>query len=102
MDLSKEAQQWYDKIKDEHDIQDKSGLLLLQTAFEAFDEMREAQAEMNPGGFIVDRFGQRKKDPASTEARAARSQMLQSLKALNLEIEPPETKPQHSKPKKNY
>ena len=88
MDLSKEAQQWYDAIKDGYGIDDEAGLLLLQTAMESFDEMRQAQNAMNEGGFIEDRFGQRKTDPAAKNARAARTQMLKALKDLNLDLEP--------------
>lgn len=88
MDLSEEAQSWYDQIKKEYRIRDEPGLLLLQTAFEAFDEMRKAQEEMNGSPVYIDRFDQPKPHPAAKEARAARSQMLQALKALNLEIDP--------------
>lgn len=88
MDLSSEAKTWYDKIKSEYCIDDEAGLLLLQTAMEAFDEMRAAQQQMKPGGFVEDRFGQRKPDPAAKNARAARQQMLTALKDLNLDIEP--------------
>ncbi|HKK44503.1 MAG TPA: hypothetical protein VJ964_03215 [Balneolaceae bacterium] len=88
MNLSDEAQEWFNKIKKEYGIEDTPGLLLLQTACEAFDDMRQAQASMNEGGFIEDRFGQRKPDPAAKNARAARAQMLQALRALNLEIDP--------------
>ena len=88
MDLSKEAKEIYDAIKGEYGIDDEAGLLLLQTAMESFDEMRKAQNAMEPGGFTKDRFGQRKQDPAATNARAARTQMLSALKQLNLDIEP--------------
>lgn len=90
MKLSTEAQQWHDKIKKEYCIQDEPGLLLLQTAFEAFDEMRKAQEAMAGNPVFKDRFDQPKAHPAAKVARASRSQMIQALNALHLEIEPPE------------
>lgn len=88
MNLSTEATQWHNKIKKEYRIEDEPGLLLLQTAFEAFDEMRKAQAEMEGNPVYTDRFGQPKAHPAAKVARASRSQMLTALKALKLEIQP--------------
>lgn len=88
MELSTEASQWHAKIKKEYYIEDEPGLLLLQTAFEAFDEMRKAQAAMDGVPVFEDRFGQPKAHPAAKVARASRSQMLAALKALKLEIHP--------------
>lgn len=93
MELSNEAKTWHDKIKKEYRIEDEPGLLLLQTAFEAFDEMRKAQKAMNGSPVYTDRFDQPKAHPAAKVARASRAQMLQALRALNLEIDPtPENK----------
>ncbi len=88
MKLSKEARRWRNRIKREYDISDKPGLLLLQTAFEAFDEMRAAQEEMNGNPVYTDRFGQPQEHPAAKVARASRTQMLAALRALNLDITP--------------
>ncbi len=88
MKLSKEAKRWYNRIKREYDIDDKPGLLLLQTAFEAFDEMRAAQEEMDGNPVYTDRFGQPQEHPAAKTARASRTQMLAALKNLELEINP--------------
>lgn len=90
MKLSKEAQKWHDEIQTEYQIFDEPGRLLLQTAFEAFDEMRKAQNAMDGNPVFNDRFDQPKAHPAAKVARASRSQMMQALNALKLEIEPPE------------
>jgi len=87
MKLSEEAQNWHDLIIDEYGIDDTPGLLLLRVAFEAFDEMRKAQNEMNGSPVYTDRFDQPKPHPAAKVARASRSQMIQALKELK--IEPP-------------
>lgn len=88
MDLSDEAQQWFNKIKAEFAITDDAGLLLLQTAMEAFDEMRQAQKSMEgTGGVYQDRFGQPKTHPAAAQVSKSRKDMLQALSKLGLEIE---------------
>ncbi|MFC1481832.1 phage terminase small subunit P27 family [Candidatus Neomarinimicrobiota bacterium] len=87
--LSKEARQWWDRIALEYDISDEAGLLLLQTALEAFDRMRAAQKAINEDGEVIkDRFEQIKAHPMLTVERDSRAQMLAALKALNLDLEP--------------
>lgn len=74
---------------DEYAIDDHGGLLLLQTACESFDRMREAQAAIKKTGAVYqDRFGQPKSNPACVVERDSRNQMMQALKALNLDLEP--------------
>jgi len=74
---------------DEYQLDDQAGLLLLQTALEAFDRMREAQKIITEeGAGIKDRFDQVKAHPQLTIERDCRSQMIQALKALNLDVEP--------------
>lgn len=87
--LSREAGKKWQEIVVEYAIDDPAGLLLLGTAFEAFDRMRQAQAIVKKeGATIKDRFDQAKAHPLLTVERDARSQMIQALKALNLDIEP--------------
>lgn len=65
-------------------------MLLIQTALEAFDRLRECQAAIKRDGqMIFDRFDQRRAHPLLPAERDARAQMLQALKALNLDIEAP-------------
>src|SRR6056297_961656 len=92
--LSRPAKTWFKKIQDEYEIEDKAGLLLLQTAFEAFDRMKEAQDTIsNDGPVILDRFEQKKAHPLLSIERDSRAQMLAALKQLNLDIEPLNDKP---------
>lgn len=90
MKLSKEATKWHDKIRTEFQIDDQPGLLLLQTAFEAFDEMRTAQAAMDGKPVYTDRFDQPQEHPAAKVVRSSRTQMLAALRQLKLEIDPDE------------
>ena len=70
-------------------IDDPAGELLLTTALEAWDRMKEAQAELKADGLTVkDRFGQEKSHPATVVERDARSAMVQCLRQLHLDIEP--------------
>lgn len=87
--LSAEAKAWWRKLQNEYEITDQAGCLLLQTALEAFDRMRECQQTIsNDGQTVKDRFEQDKAHPLLSVERDARSQMLSALKALNLDIEP--------------
>jgi P27 family predicted phage terminase small subunit len=87
--LSPAARRWWRAIIDEYSIDDKAGLLLLQTALEAFDRMKAAGERINADGEAVeDRFGQIKPHPLLPAERDARSQMLAALKQLNLDLEP--------------
>lgn len=87
--LSAEAKRLWREIVSEYRIDDASGLLILQTALEAFDRMRQAQAIIKKeGASFRDRFEQIKSHPMLIVERDSRSQMLQALKGLNLDIEP--------------
>lgn len=87
--LSTEARKVWAKISADYDLTDTAGCLLLTTALEAFDRMREAQAVIAERGAIyVDRFEQPKSNPACVIERDSRAAMLAALKALNLDLEP--------------
>jgi P27 family predicted phage terminase small subunit len=87
--LTKEAAGWWDKIHNEYGIDDEAGLLLLQTALEAFDRMRAAQKVIKKEGMQVkDRFDQLKAHPLLTIERDSRAAMITALKNLNLDLEP--------------
>jgi P27 family predicted phage terminase small subunit len=86
--LSAEARRVHDRLKREWRIQDGAGLLTLLTACQALDRLREAQAIIAREGIIkTDRFGQAKPHPATQVEKEARAGLLQSLKALNLDLE---------------
>lgn len=87
--LSASAAAWWKKLLIEYEIADAAGLLLLETALQAFDRMHEARALIvKHGSVTIDRFGQLRANPASTVERDSRSAMLSALKALNLDLEP--------------
>ncbi|MET4808336.1 P27 family phage terminase small subunit [Limibacillus sp. MBR-115] len=87
--LSAEARKLWTRIGTDYDLTDAAGCLLLTTALEAFDRMREAQAVIaERGAVFVDRFEQPKANPACVVERDSRAAMLAALKALNLDLEP--------------
>ncbi|MDO8862470.1 P27 family phage terminase small subunit [Haliea sp. E1-2-M8] len=87
--MSTEARSWWDRLLAEYGIADDAGLLLMQTALESFDRMRDCQAAVTrDGAMIKDRFDQLKPHPLLATERDARAQMLSALKALNLDLEP--------------
>jgi P27 family predicted phage terminase small subunit len=87
--LSDDAQLWWKKLTTDFDLDDPAALLLLQTALEAFDRMKQAKARIDQdGAAIADRFGQIKPHPLLTAERDSRAQMLMALKNLHLDIEP--------------
>jgi P27 family predicted phage terminase small subunit len=86
--LSREAKGWWKKIVAEWEMDDPS-LMLLESALEAFDRMREAQATLKEEGAIVkDRFGQPKMHPATLIERDSKATILRTMRALHLDIEP--------------
>ena len=88
--LSAEARGWKKQLIEAFDITDEAGLLLLGTAMESFDLMREAQTILAAEGIICrDRFGQQRQHPATLVLRDAKTALLRSMKALNLDVEPP-------------
>lgn len=87
--LSTEAQQWHDMLASEFAIADPGGLLLLATACEALDRVRQCQRQIAIDGYqVADRFGQHKAHPLLAVERDCRGQMLAALRALHLDIEP--------------
>ena len=87
--LSTDARDWWHAIQQEYGIEDNAGQLLLQTALEAFDRMKDASKRIDTdGAAIVDRFEQVKPHPLLPAERDARAQMMAALKSLNLDLEP--------------
>jgi len=92
--LSTAAKDWWKRLVSQYELDDDAGRLLLETAMQAFDRMRECQAAIERDGPMVrDRFDQRKAHPLLPAERDARAQMLAALKALNLDVEPPYAQP---------
>ena len=89
-ELSKEAQTIFDKISSEYEgiTDDPAAVLILTSALEAYDRMRQAQAAIAAHGLVyLDRYGQPKANPAATVERDSRSAMLGALRHLNLDVE---------------
>jgi len=85
--LDKEAQKYYDSIVDEYGIKDEAGKLILLVALEAFSRMREAQDAIKKHGIVtLDSSNRPKPNPACQVERDSRSQMLQAIKLLKLDI----------------
>jgi P27 family predicted phage terminase small subunit len=86
--LSAEAKGWWKKLVAEWALDD-AALMILESALESFDRMRQAQADIAKNGLVAtDRFGQRKPNPACVIERDAKAAMSRDLKALNLDLEP--------------
>lgn len=86
MELSKEAQDWIDKIREEFKIEDSGGLLILQNIGKSYDTIKACEAEIEKDGWVIlDRFDQKKAHPAANILRDAKSSMMQCLKQLGLE-----------------
>ncbi len=87
--LSAAAKAWWTKLTAEYQLEDAAGLLLLETALQAFDRMHQARDLIAVHGAVtLDRFDQLRPNPATTIERDSRAAMLGALKALNLDIEP--------------
>ena len=87
MKLSKEAQRIFDEIADSYGINDPGGRIILNEACKAFDVMQMAQKEIDKHGLVaVGRYKQVKANPATAVLRDARSQFIQFMKLLRLDI----------------
>jgi P27 family predicted phage terminase small subunit len=79
--LSPAAKRWFREIVAEYGISDPGGLLVLQSACEAFDRMRQAQRILADEGLTTrDRFGQVRAHPAILVERDSRGQMAALLR----------------------
>jgi P27 family predicted phage terminase small subunit len=86
--LSREAKAWWRKVVAGWDLDDAC-LLILESALEAFDRMRQAQDLLAKEGIVVkDRFKQLKQHPATMVERDAKATLLRNIKALGLDLEP--------------
>ena len=87
--LSAESKRWWKRIQTEYNITDPGGLLILLTALESLDRLREAQFVIKEhGSCIMDRFGVLKQNPMCNVERDSRTAFYAGLKALNLDLEP--------------
>ena len=89
LDLSDAAKAWYTAVRREYAIDDPGGLWLLETAAHAYARMEDARTRIaEEGPIIPDRAGCPRAHPMLQVERDARSGLIQSLKALHLDLEP--------------
>lgn len=87
--LSVEAKALRSRLMAEYGLDDAAGQAILSVGLEALDRYRLCQAAIaTDGAVLVDRFGQQKAHPLLAAERDARSQFLQAMRALNLDVEP--------------
>ena len=87
--LSTAARRWWHELQRDYPLNDSAGALLLEQALRAFDRCETARMLVDKQGAVLsDRFGQSVPHPALKIERDARHQMLQALRALNLDISP--------------
>lgn len=85
--LSAEAKNWWKRIVECYEVDDDGGRLLLQTALEAFDSMRQSQAVLDrEGQTYLDRFQKPRQHPEVLNLRDSRTALLKALRQLNLDV----------------
>ena len=92
--LTKVAKTFWRQIQSEYRISDGAGLRILTNACECMDRAEAAREQIKKEGLTVkNRLGTSVVNPLCNVERDARSGMLQSLKHLNLDLEPLRDKP---------
>lgn len=87
--LSKPAKKFWAAIQSEYRITDSAGLQILTNAAECKDRAECARAEIDKTGLTLkNRLGGAIVNPLCAVERDARAAMINSLKALNLDLEP--------------
>jgi P27 family predicted phage terminase small subunit len=83
--LSAAAKALWLRLFNDYALEDAAGLLLLQSACEAYDRLQEARRILDKEGAIVkDRWQQAKPHPATGVERDARNQMHGALRLMKL------------------
>lgn len=96
--LSEEARDWWDYIVAAFEI-DASREILLRSALESFDAVKDAREKMadpsfsQHGRLVKDRFGQYKPHPLVAVETKYRAQMHDAFHKLNLDVEPLQSGP---------
>ena len=89
--LNAEGGAFWAKVRTEYAINDAAGLALLTAAAVALDRMVAARKVIQDEGEIVkDRYKQSKVHPACTLEKDSRAGFLAAMRALQLEIGPPQ------------
>lgn len=81
---------WRD-IQREYGIEDHGGLRILEQASRAYARALEAEAILRKDGIVIrDRWEQPRPHPAVAAERDARAQVTAALRALDLDVDPPQ------------
>jgi P27 family predicted phage terminase small subunit len=92
--LSKEAKKIWKEIISEYVVEDVAGLRILRVSLESFDRAQAAREAVDREGMTIsDKFGQIKPHPLLPIERDNRAAFLCGLKALNLDLEPLQSRP---------
>ena len=87
--IEHKANSWVRRLAKEYGISDAGGELALEELMQAkITELAAEEILAREGFSCTDRFGQRRAHPLAAVSRDARAQVLASLKALNLDMEP--------------
>lgn len=85
---TQEGRRWWRAINSNYILEAES-LLILETALQAFESMRAAEATIEAEGAVYhDRFGQPRQHPAMLNLKESRGAMLRAIQALGLDLEP--------------
>ena len=96
--LSTEARRLWRSILEDYELERRHEMVLT-TALEALDRMRQAQALIEAEGLTtVDRYGGRKPHPAVAIEKDSRIAFLRAMRELGLDLEAPAT----SRPPSRY
>jgi len=98
MEISENAQIIIEKLKRDYKIKGIAGVVLLDSIGSSLTEIEEAEKQLKEDsgqkgitlvhyGFILDRFGDKKRHPATTIIKDAKSNIVQCLKAMGVEVE---------------
>ena len=88
--LSPESKRIWREVVQEYSLDDAAGLRILRVALESFDRAQAARKAIDRDGMTTrDKAGQLKSHPLLPIERDSRAAFLAGLKALNLDIEPP-------------
>lgn len=79
------AKLMWNRLRADYNIDDASGLYLLECACSAYQSSEDARRLVRREGMtFVDRFGQCRSHPACATERDGRGQMISALRALKL------------------
>ncbi|MDZ7699500.1 MAG: P27 family phage terminase small subunit [Deltaproteobacteria bacterium] len=89
MNPKKAGDELKEAILEQFDISDQAGLEILEQAIQSYIRMEQAREIVDKDGLTyTNRFNEIREHPSLNTERKARSQFLQALKQLSLDIVP--------------